>query len=251
MQNKYVGDVGDFGKYGLMKALCRGDEETELKLGVVWYLVSEKGLEYLSEGGKSRFTKCDDELYAKLKGIVQARSVSAIELGDVLPADTTFFGEAISGKSMREAWLDRAVDRMRDCEVVFLDPDTGLKDPPERRDDARGREYAYLDEVSRFAEHGGDRSVVIYHHLGRAKHNDQITDLLERLRRRFPRRSPFALRFRPYSPRAFLVAPALAHQERLVRRACTVEGKWKGHFELMPSRTELCPASRDSSLRSE
>lgn len=34
MQNCYVGDIGDFGKYGLLKALG-GDD---LRLGVVWYL---------------------------------------------------------------------------------------------------------------------------------------------------------------------------------------------------------------------
>ena len=26
MQDRYVGDVGDFGKYGLLRSLCRGDE---------------------------------------------------------------------------------------------------------------------------------------------------------------------------------------------------------------------------------
>src|SRR5829696_4979011 len=34
MQDRYVGDVGDFGKYGLLRTLGAG-----LSLGVVWYLV--------------------------------------------------------------------------------------------------------------------------------------------------------------------------------------------------------------------
>ena len=38
VQDRYVGDVGDFGKYGLLRALCGGD----LTLGVVWYLYPDE-----------------------------------------------------------------------------------------------------------------------------------------------------------------------------------------------------------------
>ena len=225
MRNKYVGDVGDFGKYGLLRALCKGNEHRpDLRLGVVWYLVSEKGLEYLSKAGERRFAACDEDLYNKLARIVQAGSVSAVEQGEVLPPNTVFFSETIGLGPTREEWLHQAAERMKDCEVVFLDPDTGLKDSPQRSDDARFREYAYLDEVSKFAGYGGDRSVVIYHHLGqqrghKLKHDEEIADQLTRLRQQFPKRSPFALRFRPYSPRAFLVVPAPAHGELLRGRA--------------------------------
>ena len=34
MRHEYVGDIGDFGKYALLKALAGND----LTLGVVWYL---------------------------------------------------------------------------------------------------------------------------------------------------------------------------------------------------------------------
>jgi hypothetical protein len=45
MQNCYACDVGDFGKYGLLKYLCtsgEGDEKSVLNLGVVWYLVPDE-----------------------------------------------------------------------------------------------------------------------------------------------------------------------------------------------------------------
>ena len=38
MQNRYTGDVGDFGKYGLLRALTQPEMQEETKLGVVWYL---------------------------------------------------------------------------------------------------------------------------------------------------------------------------------------------------------------------
>jgi hypothetical protein len=37
MQDRYVGDVGDFGKYGLLDFIS---SETKLKLGVNWCLTS-------------------------------------------------------------------------------------------------------------------------------------------------------------------------------------------------------------------
>ena len=37
MQDRYVGDVGDLGKYGLLRSLCRRDEQGEAnRLGVLW-----------------------------------------------------------------------------------------------------------------------------------------------------------------------------------------------------------------------
>lgn len=37
MKNQYFGDVGDFGKYGLLTALA----SNEIKLGVNWYLTQD------------------------------------------------------------------------------------------------------------------------------------------------------------------------------------------------------------------
>ena len=52
MQNMYVGDIGDYGKYGLLKAIMPSIS----KLGIVWYLVTDenhlndgKYIDYLSE----------------------------------------------------------------------------------------------------------------------------------------------------------------------------------------------------------
>ena len=42
MQDRYAGDIGDFGKYGLLRALCGEDGHgPALRLGVLWYRVLE------------------------------------------------------------------------------------------------------------------------------------------------------------------------------------------------------------------
>ena len=80
MQNRYVGDVGDFAKHGLLRFLSGmtdPDEGKQLKLGVVWYLhhdekhppadnvkISGDGdhIEYITRipgDDKSNFRNCD------------------------------------------------------------------------------------------------------------------------------------------------------------------------------------------------
>lgn len=43
MKNRYVGDLGDFGKYTLLKTLCgpESDRVPSLRLGIVWYLTRD------------------------------------------------------------------------------------------------------------------------------------------------------------------------------------------------------------------
>ena len=67
MKNMYFGDIGDFGKYGLLTALT----ESKFKLGVNWYLTEDdlsndgKYTEYLtlSFENKKLFRDCDVELF--------------------------------------------------------------------------------------------------------------------------------------------------------------------------------------------
>ena len=59
MQDRYVGDIGDFAKYGLLRAIRNGR-----RLGVAWYLHPDQGpegdgghIQYLSRPGE--FEKLD------------------------------------------------------------------------------------------------------------------------------------------------------------------------------------------------
>src|SRR4030043_2221212 len=101
MQDRYVADIGDFGKYGLLKFLA---EKTRLKLGVNWYLVDPEELneqsrndgkktEYLYANPNDKYTSCDKELYYQLKSIVDEnkRSVKEVERRNILPAGTIFY----------------------------------------------------------------------------------------------------------------------------------------------------------------
>ena len=103
MQNRYVGDVGDFGKYGLLRALCEGsgDGLPGLSLGIVWYLVPDEQkkndgnyIRYLQPGYKKKrmYRDCDPPLYDALAEIVCSgrRNVTAIRESGILPPGTVF-----------------------------------------------------------------------------------------------------------------------------------------------------------------
>src|SRR6266851_6371289 len=84
MQNRYVGDVGDFAKYALLRRLVGRPTEEALRLGVVWCLFPDEShnndgrhVSYLRAAG---FTSLDDDLRVRLERIVGSRrSVSAIQ----------------------------------------------------------------------------------------------------------------------------------------------------------------------------
>ncbi|MGP8245103.1 MAG: hypothetical protein ACLQVN_11370 [Bryobacteraceae bacterium] len=90
MQDRYVGDIGDFGKYALLKALA-GDG---LRLGVHWYLNAN---EEANTDGKftdyQHLRSCDAPLFDALQDLVRGgrRSVGEVERAMILPANTVFY----------------------------------------------------------------------------------------------------------------------------------------------------------------
>ena len=86
MQNRYAGDVGDFGKLGLLRGLT----SSQLDIGVNWYLTPDenhnadgKHIGYITD---TRYKGCDDSLRNSLEKIVEGeRSVSSLEAMDLVP----------------------------------------------------------------------------------------------------------------------------------------------------------------------
>ena len=140
MQDRYVGDIGDYAKYSLLRALSRGR-----KLGVSWYLFPD---EDSGDGGHVGYLLRPDKWYApdpetfnalrKLMGDIfhekQQRSVAAIERSDLLP-DTIFWSRWIvhEGRggpalaSYRSEWFRDSLAALESCDIVFADPDNGLR----------------------------------------------------------------------------------------------------------------------------
>jgi hypothetical protein len=200
MQNRYVGDVGDFGKYGLLDFIV---SETELKLGMNWYLTSPVAKEGQSSDGKfydyllpgtkyeakskvskkyaQRMKDCDEKLYKKLQKIIidwldsdgnpDSRCVRQIEEGKILPDGTVFYSELLN-KTDRKDWLNNSIKRLSECNLIFFDPDNGIdlnKD--------KSIKHVYFGEIDAYFNNGYGQSLVIYQHANRGKKfNDAIDE---------------------------------------------------------------------------
>jgi len=246
-----VGDVGDFGKYGLLRALCAD----ELSLGVVWYLVpDEEGtgdgghIQYLEPTPQNlrRFRDCDPPLYDTLGEIVRSgrRSVRAVRERGVLPEGTAFCEEILSFVGMpftgaaarerrldhRRAWVQGALEAVDGCDIVFADPDNGLEPRGLPRHRKKGPKFAYYDELAPYLERG--QSLVIYQTRNRTTLESQMQERLSEVNERLGK--SFALFHRPYAGRSFFVVPSEAHRETLRNRAWRLAQHpcWSKHFTL-------------------
>src|SRR2546427_9944356 len=175
MQDGFVADAGDFGKYGLLRTLCNLEasaHDARLRLGIVWCAVRGDGIGRLVRYWDYR--QCDPVLYDQLQGILHgARLMKSIEKSGVLGDETKFFDEPLNHKTIgvnsrredRVRWLERACAATEGYQVVFFDPDNGLNPVSVEKHHAAAPSYLFVDEIAPFLNRG--QSVIIYHHMGR------------------------------------------------------------------------------------
>ena len=223
MQDRFAGDIGDFGKIVLLKALQR----QRLSIGVNWYktdpLESEKdatGAYKQNDGGyltPLKYRGCDEELYDRLEIIFNSkhRSIEALEEPNLIP-DTVYFSDPVS-VSDRAGWHQRAMTEL-DTDLVFLDPDNGLLVDSVSPRSVRSVKYVLYEEVEQYLCKG--KSVLIYNHRCRKpkeKYFREIIGKLQSLKKvtpekilmiTFPRRS-----VRDY----FAISASLDHKDRIER----------------------------------
>ena len=167
MQNKYTGDVGDFGKLGMLRRICG----TGLTLGVNWYLMQDDGnndgkhIGYLND---PKFLGCDDDLLYELKSIVDGgrRCIHSLEEANLVP-NAAFYNSILSRESARSTWHQAALETLEAKDVVFLDPDNGLMPKSKSASRYDGGKYVLPEELADYYERG--QSVVFYNHRSREK----------------------------------------------------------------------------------
>ena len=251
MQDRYVGDIGDFGKYALLRWLSNGDGiHKPLKLAIVWCLFSD---ETHNEDGRhiaylhrENYRNLDPALYDCLQGLVLSnkRRVSEIKNSNLFPCQTVFFqtrthsNEALQGdpnarEVYRRSWFQSCLDATSGCELVFFDPDNGIEIASVNRRHPKAGKYIFWDEFLAFARRR--QSLLIYHHLNRTKSvAEQVKILGHALRERLPAGFQVqALIFRRGSCRVFW----LAHTDDLAERfrSCIQQmmaAGWGAHFEV-------------------
>jgi hypothetical protein len=254
LQNRYIGDVGDYGKFALLRSIF--DQERgncPLRLAIVWCLFSDENHNndgrHTSYLYKEEFRLLDPTLFDELRALIEneSRRVSAIAEKGLFPAQTIFFETHVARKNIRGrsvSALERAAYRakwLRDClaftkhqDVVFFDPDNGVEIASIDKKHPKAGKYVFWDELREFWNRG--QSLIIYHHLNRtASVYQQMEALNGRLSREIPGQYRVVrLIFRRGSCRSYwlLLQSDIADlvEERVAKM---MQSGWRQHFELI------------------
>lgn len=164
MQDNYVGDIGDYGKYGLLRAIC----SERLSLSVNWYKVVPKTVGKQDDGKYINYLNLpeiyrayDPELFDALHNMVciqKNRSVQRIEQEGLFPA--IFFSDEIGIN--RKNWHHNAQSRTAGTDVIFLDPDNGLETFNMFQKNNATDKHVKWAELKAYYDRG--QSVVLYQH---------------------------------------------------------------------------------------
>lgn len=248
MQDRYVGDVGDFAKYALLRLLIR-TSIAPLRLGVIWYLHPDESHNldgrhtgYLSS---ERYRVLDPELHGVMQHLVRTRgrTVAEVRKSGVFPPSTIFYEEPVVDVSglgasvkerltLRTEWFIRAQAAVRDTDLVFLDPDNGIEPRSVPKGARKSGKYVYWDEIKRLWQ--GGHSLLIYHHLNRTANVATQTQLLAaKLAERLQHLEILEpLLFRRGSCRHFWLLGQFAHAPALKAGISQLlSSGWGDHFE--------------------
>jgi len=240
MQDRYAGDLGDYLKFGLLRWLAPLGVPTSPRFGVVWYRTADethnadgKYITYLdpSHPSSGHFRELDADLYDRLARVVAGeRSTARLAGAGLLDAGTRFFGDLLdfadlpvtaqaARQARRQSWLQRAMAATSGCDLIFADPDNGIRAAAHRVPAYRTKavKYAYLDELAAFAGRG--QSLVVYHHADRtATIEEQARLRLGDIARNVPIKAIAAVRASRGTTRLFLVAATASHAGYLTDR---------------------------------
>ena len=259
MQNRYVVDVTDFGKYGLLRHLSgmtAQDDLPPLSVGMIWYFhhderhsgdrrkMSGDGnhTDYLirtPEDDRAEYVESDPALWDKLRDLLlrDARCVHCVKASGILPKDTLWWDAPVpylpgnsndvkdAKENLRNLWLEGAAKTTTRADIVFLDPDNGLGEEKDKLKKA-GTKYAYPSDVAAFWEQ--KKSVILFHQPG---HEEVLPEYrVAEVLRRTTGREPIGLRLRHGSTPIFYVVAQDRHGPILLSRLTKFADKWKEHF---------------------
>lgn len=244
MQNKYVGDIGDFGKYGLLRYLSR----TNLTIGINWYMVPDEintgDGKHTSYSEKDAYRQCDEQLYDILYKIINGgkRNIDSVEKSNIFPQNIIFYNEVldfnkvtnwIHRRALRENWHKRALEKLCNSDFVFLDPDNGLQVKSTSLTSVKGNKYIGYKELEDYFNLG--ISIVFYNHRER-KPEEEYVNKFRKLKenKTFKNSTIIGLKFKRGTIRDYIFILQPQHI-KLIKDCCNslLDSKWKEHFSIL------------------
>ena len=239
MQDRYVGDVGDFGKIGLLRNISKSG----FRVGVNWYL-TYKPEEHNNADGKhigyfndNSFKYCDDELLISLYTITKGtRSIEALENANLIP-NAIYYKRILKPGSdkyfSRTEWHSESLKKLLESDIIFCDPDNGLIVKSVSRNSNKSDKYILHDELLSYYQAG--KSIVFYNHRSREKEQiylQRFQPLMQRLELVGPEWR--GLKFTRGTIRDYIFILQPKHTDAVDTAISNMMGSnWRKHFSIL------------------
>lgn len=237
MKDQYVADIGDYGKYSLLKHF----EDAGLRIGINWYLTECDGSH---DGGKTRYLfddnmrKYDQIVFDVLKRLYgeNNRYISAVEKSrlfhsaDYYNEKMEFIGTPSERKAQRDKWHDKGMTFLKDADLIFLDPDNGLF----TRNNTTSKntvKYVLPKEVFDYYKEG--HNVVFYCHKGR-RTQDKWEEYKRFMFNMLPYSRPLGMTFHKGTQRSYIFLIHPKDYEKYLNVIHSVIEDWQNVFEDEP-----------------
>jgi hypothetical protein len=245
MQDRYTGDIGDYVKLAILRALAPGRQ-----LGVGWWLYPDEN--HNGDGGHTAYLDqpetwrmLDPAAFDHLKAPVSMdrRKVSELESEALLPGAIYFRetipteGVAAHRRAARSQWFERLCTATAACDLIFFDPDNGFETKAFSLGAATAGKSVALAELARLSRPG--RAMLVYHHQTRMRggHDLELEHWGARMRALGFSRVD-ALRASAFSARAFFLLDGSAELRARAASFCRHWGKrltWRPNLGDGPS----------------
>lgn len=227
MQDRYAGDIGDFGKFGMLRALA----SEGFSIGINWYKFGTPTRELaVNDGVKlipDELASCDQVLADTLRAISTSpsRSIKALEAAELVPS-ARYYSSTVPVEGRLE-WHEKALSALSDTDLIFLDPDNGLLVKSVGKRSAKSPKYTFYEEVAGYIARG--QSVVVYNHHSRKKRAVYFNEIHDKLLAAVPEAYGIsAITFPKGSVRDYFAVSACSQHEARIAAAFKrlFEGKW-------------------------
>lgn len=158
MKNRYYGDKKDYFKYGLLDILY----SRYASIGINWYLTDDShgdmrfgmDINYLGEENweyynSDIFCKLGRRVFCNDRKIQYCKEDNVVKFKHEVFEQLPDSAEQNEYKTFRNNWHSNAKNDLSKCDLVFFDPDIGVKDNLPHGV-IRGSEFATIEEINEY-----------------------------------------------------------------------------------------------------
>jgi len=230
MKHQYFGDINDYRKYGILRALS----DQDIKITICWMLTKSdnrsdgRHIHYLEQA--AAYQKYDPVLFDSLHTAViqkKKRNVSWVDTLDLVPSAQYHTTLLTDEQAQRACFFQELAAAAKKSDLVFFDPDNGIEVKSTQRGKRNSCKYLYWDEIQKFWELG--YSLLIYQHFPRVNRLEYILSRSKELRSNIGATKIVTFKT---STVAFFLLVQTKHRKKIHSTVEFIRERWEGMIEV-------------------